>query len=106
MEVNYIALAVPAFFLLIGVELLVARLQRASYYRFDDAITDLSCGVGQQVVGLFVKGALVAAYAFVYDRFALLRSPTDSAAPWIIAFVGVDLCYYVWHRLSHEVAFM
>jgi hypothetical protein len=28
---------------------------------------------------------------------------TASAAPWLIAFVAVDLAYYWWHRLSHEV---
>lgn len=106
MTVNLIALSVPAFFLLIAIELLVARRLGLDVYRFNDAITDLSCGIGQQVVGVFLKGALLAGYAYFYSHFTLVRFDNGSWVPWAIAFVGVDLLYYWWHRLSHEVAFM
>jgi len=106
MAVNYIALAVPAFFVLIGIELLVARRAGLEVYRVNDAVTDLSCGIGQQVVAIFLKGALLAGYAYVFSRFALVTWPEGSWIPWLVAFVGVDFAYYWWHRLSHEVAFM
>ena len=32
--------AIPVFFLLIGVELLITKMQKLSYYRFNDAITN------------------------------------------------------------------
>ncbi len=106
MAINYIALAIPAFFLLIGIEIVVAWRMRLSVYRFNDAVTDLSCGIGQQVVGVFMKGALVAGYAYCFSHFTLVTFPEGSWVPWAIAFVGVDFAYYWWHRLSHEVAFM
>lgn len=103
---TYIGLAIPFFFLLIGVELLVARWQKKSLYRFNDTITDLSCGIGQQVTGLFQKAILFAGYSYLYENFRLITFPEGSAAVWIAAFFGVDLCYYWWHRMSHQVNFM
>jgi sterol desaturase/sphingolipid hydroxylase (fatty acid hydroxylase superfamily) len=104
MNVNYIALAVPAFFLLIGLELAVSLTLGRRLYRFADAITDLSCGIGQQVTGVLMKGALVAGYGWVYEHWTLVRFDEVSPAPWLVAFVGVDFFYYWWHRASHEVA--
>lgn len=106
MSVNYIALAVPVFFLLIGVELAIGWRQNRRLYRFNDAVTDMSCGIGQQVTGVFLAGALVAAYTFVYQHWSFVRFAEGSVLPWVIAFFGVDFAYYWWHRLSHEVAWM
>lgn len=104
MDTNLIALAIPFFFLLIAIELVVARAQGLTVYRFNDAVADLSCGIGQQVVTAFFSAALLAAYAWVYQRFALWHPPVW--LEWTLAFVGVDLLYYWWHRASHEVNFL
>jgi sterol desaturase/sphingolipid hydroxylase (fatty acid hydroxylase superfamily) len=101
--VNYIAIAIPVFFALIGVELLVARWQGRRVYRFNDAVTDLGCGIGQQVTGLFLKAILLAGYIQVYEGLALFDLPASSPWTWVIALVGVDFLYYWWHRLSHVV---
>ncbi|MEC9072426.1 MAG: sterol desaturase family protein, partial [Myxococcota bacterium] len=37
--------------------------------------------------------------------FALLEMSDDSVGTWILGFVGVDLCYYFYHRFSHRVNF-
>ncbi len=103
MPVNYIVLAIPVFFLLIGLELLVTRLLERDYYSLDDSINDLSCGILQQVLEVFVKTALFAGYVFVYGRLRLATLPADSAAVWVLCFLGVDFIYYWFHRLSHEV---
>lgn len=103
---NYIALAIPFFFLLIGVEVWVARRRRIAAYRFNDAVVDLSCGIAQQVLLVFFAGALVGAYAFVYAHGRLVTFAPGSPWPWLIAFVLIDFSYYWWHRLSHEVGFL
>lgn len=103
---NYIAYAVPAFFVLIAVELFVLwRRERLSWFRFDDAITNLSCGIGQQVLGVLLKAGLVAVYAFVHAH-GLRLLPEDSIWTWVAAFLGVDFAYYWWHRASHRVNFL
>ena len=97
-----IALAIPVFFLAIGVEFLVARRRATAVYRFADSVTDLGCGVGSQVVGLFYKGALIALYAGV-GTLSPLELSASSVPVWIGTFVAVDFAYYWWHRASHRV---
>jgi sterol desaturase/sphingolipid hydroxylase (fatty acid hydroxylase superfamily) len=103
MNHQMIALAIPVFFLLIGVELWADLRRRRGLYRLNDAVTDLSCGVSQQALAVFLNVGIVAAYQFVWERAAIAPfAPTDPIA-WVIAFFGVDFLYYWWHRLSHEV---
>src|SRR5713226_4452878 len=100
---NYIALAIPFFFLLMGVELWAARRRRARVYRFNDALVDLSCGMSQQVLLVFGVGVLGAGYLWLYQhRLWTLQGPLA----WLLAFFAVDLIYYWWHRLSHRVNFL
>jgi len=98
---NYIALAIPVFFILIGVELLVGRLQNRRIFRFQDAITDLSCGIGQQVTSIFIDVGLVAAYFYVFNHYAPVKLGMGVGV-WIFTFFAVDLAYYLWHRAAHR----
>jgi len=100
-----IALAVPFFFVLIGIELLWARRRGVSVYRFGDAITDLSCGITSQIVLLVWVAIQLAIYSAVYNRFRLVTWER-AWVPWVLAFFAVDFFYYWWHRLSHEVNFL
>src|SRR5438105_1975733 len=97
---NPIALAIPFFFLLMGVEIWVARRRGLKLYRFADAIVDLSCGMTQQILLVFAVAALVAGYNWLYQH-RLFTLPTWAA--WIAAFFAIDFAYYWWHRWSHEV---
>ena len=102
---NLIALAIPGFFLLIAVELAVARLRGVEVYRFSDSIADLSCGVVQQVCGLVQKTFAIALYLFIYDQVRIADVPYTWWG-WLIAFLGFDFAYYWFHRLSHEINIM
>ena len=104
--VNYIALAIPVFFLLIGVELLVGKLKRTQYYRFNDAITNLSCGITQQVGAVFLKTFLLLGYIFLYENYRLFDFPGDQWWTWVVLFIGVDFFYYWFHRYAHEISLM
>lgn len=102
--VDYIALAVPVFFLLIGVELLVGKLRKTSYYRFNDALTNISCGIGQQVLNVFVKTVLLLGYVYLYQNHRFLDFPADQWWTWVLLFIGVDFFYYWFHRYAHEIS--
>jgi sterol desaturase/sphingolipid hydroxylase (fatty acid hydroxylase superfamily) len=100
-----IALATPVFFLLIGIEWLVARARGMSgVYRLNDAINSLSLGVMSQVVNLFVRVLTIGIYAWVFGRVALGEWPRDAWWAWLLAIVFYDFCYYWNHRLGHESA--
>jgi alkylglycerol monooxygenase len=100
--VDYIALSIPIFFVLIGVEWAYARFRRESLYRLNDSVADLSTGVLDQVLGVFTKAITVGAYAWVFDRFRVTEWPASSVATWVLCFLGVDFFYYWFHRVSHE----
>src|SRR3954451_23638414 len=101
---NYIALAVPLFFLLIGLELLTKR-GRATY-RFPETITALGCGVVQRVTLLFYEASLLVVYTVVYRHARLFDLEGRPGTAWIVALVGVDFIYYWWHRASHRLNFL
>lgn len=100
--VDYIALSIPVFFLLIGVEWVVARLQGERLYRLNDSVSDLSTGILDQVLGVFTKAITVGAYAWVWERFRVAEPAVSSAWTWVLCFLGVDFFYYWFHRVSHE----
>ncbi len=103
MDEKYIALAVPFFFVMIGLELLVRRRQGEPGYNYQDSITNLSCGIGQQVLGPFLKGAGLVGYVLLYDHARLWTVSSHSAWAWVALLFGVDLGYYVFHRASHRI---
>ena len=103
---DYIALAIPFFFLLMGIELAWSAWIGRKVYRFNDFIANLGCGIGSQVVGAFTKSVIFAVYLLVYEHARLSHPGEHSLLTWIAAFLLVDLLYYWFHRLSHEVNFL
>jgi alkylglycerol monooxygenase len=95
-----IALAVPLFFVGMGIEARVAKKRGLRVYRFADSVNDLSCGVASQIEALCFVATQLAVYEWVFERARVvsLRGPLA----WVVAFFGVDFLYYWWHRLSHE----
>ena len=100
--VNYIALSIPVFFALIGVELLVSWWQNRKLYRLNDALNDLHCGILSQVLGVFTKTLVFSGYVFLYESARMLEMASSSTLVWVACFLGVDFLYYWFHRISHE----
>ena len=102
---EYIILSIPLFFLLMGVELGWSAWSHRNVYRFNDFIANLGCGIGSQVVGAFTKAFIFGVYLWTHDHARLFTLPS-TALTWVVAFLLVDMLYYWFHRLSHEVNFL
>ena len=106
--INYVTLAVPFFFLLIGLELVAGLVQHKKLYRFNDSVNDLSCGIVDQILNVFLHVALLASYIFLFEHFRLFDiAEAPPAAKWVAAIgllFGVDFCFYWFHRIAHEYA--
>jgi alkylglycerol monooxygenase len=104
-DANYLTLAGPVFLALAAVELVFAYRTRLDTYRLNDSISDLSCGIFDQVLKVFGRSVLVLGYGFIYQRWALYDVPALSPAwKWmaaIVLFLGVDCCFYWQHRFAH-----
>jgi alkylglycerol monooxygenase len=100
---SYVVLAIPVFFLLIALELAITRVQERDYYSLSDSINDLSCGLIQQILEVFLKTALFAGYLVLYQRYHVFEIPSGAVWAWVACLLGVDFLYYWFHRKSHEV---
>ena len=102
MNPNPVMLAIPFFFLALGIEILIDRFQQTHRYRTADTLTNLGAGTSQQVIGIFLKVFTIGIYEWVFAHFAFFTVPHVWWS-WVLAFVLYDLCYYAAHRMSHEV---
>jgi len=106
MPVNLIALAIPVFLLLISLEAGAAWKKNLKAYRLADFYTSVGCGIAQQAAGVFLKLGAIFLYALVLRTAPFGTLSETSPWTWLLAFIGYDFLYYLWHRSSHRVNFI
>jgi len=99
---NIILYAVPLFFLLIAIELLLEKAKGTDYYRVNDSINSLTAGVLSRMTGIIKQLFPLTVYVVAYEQLALFEIE-PSWWSWLAAFVIYDFCYYWNHRLGHEM---
>ncbi len=106
MDSRFIALAVPFFFLLIGVELWWNHRHGDSRYRLHDSLGSLSSGIGQQAIDVVFKVLTLAAYVYIFAHARIMTWSMKSVGAWILISVLIDFLYYAFHRASHRINFL
>lgn len=101
---NLITLSIPAFFILIIVELVIDKLKKSHLYRLNDTVSNLNAGIVSQVVGIFTKVITIGVYIWLYDNYRIFKEIPNTWYTYLLLFIGVDFFYYWFHRLSHEVS--
>jgi sterol desaturase/sphingolipid hydroxylase (fatty acid hydroxylase superfamily) len=100
--------AIPFFVLLLVVEALSFRYGRDHEdelgYELDDTRTSLTLGVGNVLINVAWKFAVLAMYVGIYELTPLRLSPDDWWT-WVLLFFADDFSYYWFHRVSHESRF-
>lgn len=92
--------AIPGFILLLLVEVGIAAKEKKGWFEARDTFSSLAMGIGNVVIGLFSKGLILAAMAFVY-QFRLFEIGFQWWA-WAMLFFAEDFTYYWYHRTSHS----
>jgi sterol desaturase/sphingolipid hydroxylase (fatty acid hydroxylase superfamily) len=97
--------AIPAFILLLIVEMVVALRRDRSRYEARDTLTSLLLGTGSQVASALVGGMVVAMAVWLhqYRLFDIGIGFKTWWWAWILCFFLDDLAYYVFHRSAHRV---
>lgn len=102
-----ILLAIPMFLLFLAIEAISYRYRPDDDelgYELRDTGTSLSMGIGSRVWGLLWDVLGLA----VFTAIALatpLHVEMTSVWAWVVLLFGEDLCYYVFHRVSHRCRF-
>src|SRR3954454_7374095 len=101
-EVLYYAF--PYFVLLLVVEFLSFKHLESDGmigYDLEDSRTSITMGIGNVIINVGWKFAVLALYAVLYE-LAPWHLPTDAWWVWVALFFADDLSYYWFHRVSHE----
>jgi sterol desaturase/sphingolipid hydroxylase (fatty acid hydroxylase superfamily) len=96
--------AIPFFVLLLVVEGVSFRhIQDGDLVGFErrDTQTSLTMGLGNVVINVVWKLAVLAVYAGLYE-LTPLRLDAHNPLTWVALFFLDDLAYYWFHRVSHE----
>jgi sterol desaturase/sphingolipid hydroxylase (fatty acid hydroxylase superfamily) len=96
-----VQLAVPAFVVLIVLEMVLTKRTGRGRYDWRDVGASLTLGLGSTIAGALTAGAVLAMALWLY-RFRLFDVPFSWWA-FAICFVLDDLAYYAFHRSAHRV---
>ncbi|MFN8260947.1 MAG: sterol desaturase family protein [Chitinophagales bacterium] len=100
---SLIVYSIPAFFILIIIELIIDKVKKTHLYRMNDTISNINSGIVQQVTGVLLKILNIGVYIWIYENYRLTTIP-QTWYTWILLLLGVDFFYYWFHRLSHEIS--
>lgn len=101
---KYVNQATPYFIGLILLEIVLGWLKTdGPHIKINDFITSLSAGMMSRLPQLMMRSVELSAYIYIWDNFHFLELPWDSAWTWWLAFLGVDMGYYWFHRFAHEL---
>ncbi|NUT77800.1 sterol desaturase family protein [Pseudomonas sp. C1C7] len=99
---NAIVYAIPAFFVLLLLELFWSFWRRRQTFALSDSLSSISLGLGGQVLNIFAKGLNVGIYLLAYKYLAVFELSPSHWWVWAIGLIGYDFCYYWHHRMGHE----
>jgi sterol desaturase/sphingolipid hydroxylase (fatty acid hydroxylase superfamily) len=100
---NYLAFAMPAFFLFVFLEYKAAqRKKKSELFKYESSISNVSIGIAERLLNLFVAASFYQLYYFVYDNYKLFDIPANWLI-WIALILATDFVWYWYHRLGHEV---
>ena len=103
MGTNYMALAIPFFIVSMLLEIGISYFRKDKLYRFNDSISNLSNGLGQQAIGVFSRVFAMYCYTWFYNNYSLQLISENTPINFLIAMLVADFAYYWFHRASHRI---
>lgn len=103
--INYEAFAIPAFFIFLLLEYLLAvRKKQTGVFKYESSISNLSIGIAERLLNLFITASFYSLYVWIYTNYALFNIP-NTWWVWILLILVTDLVWYWYHRLGHQINF-
>lgn len=106
MTVNYLAFAIPAFFVFVFIEYKVAQQRkRKEVFKYESSVANFSVGIAERLLNLFIAASFYQVYEWVYQHYALFQIPNKWYV-WLLLLLATDFVWYWYHRLGHEINFL
>ncbi|GEP50174.1 sterol desaturase [Flavobacterium noncentrifugens] len=104
-HINFLAFAMPAFFLFVYLEFKLAKKRnRPKLFNYESSVSNISIGIAERLLNLFVSATFYGLYYFIYDHYRLFTIQS-SIWVWLALILATDFVWYWYHRLGHEVNF-
>jgi alkylglycerol monooxygenase len=105
-QLNYLAFAIPAFFLFLYLEYRLAiYLKKPEIFKYESSIANISIGIAERLLNLFISASFYSLFYWVYKNYAVINIP-NSWWVWVLLILTTDLVWYWYHRLGHQVNFL
>lgn len=105
-KINYEAFAIPAFLIFLFLEYLLAKRQkRSGVFKYESSISNLSIGIAERLLNLFIAATFYSLYCWIYANYAVFKIP-DTWWVWVLLILVTDLVWYWYHRLGHQINFL
>ncbi|WP_129713752.1 sterol desaturase family protein [Pedobacter sp. SYP-B3415] len=105
-NLNYAAFAAPAFFFFLFLEYMLARRQKKAHlFNYEGSVANISIGIAERLLNLFVSVGFYRLYEWVYANYAIFDIPKTWWV-WLLLLLATDLAWYWYHRLGHEINFL
>lgn len=95
-------IAIPAFFVLVAIELIYGYRVKKINYNLFDTLSSLSSGMTNVIKDSLGLAFVLVSYPFVKEQIMLVELESWPLL-WVVAFVIIDFAGYWNHRLSHHV---
>ena len=70
-----------------------------------DMLTSIGLALVALPLSILIKGVVLYSYTLIYQH-RLFTIPANNWWTWLIIFLGDDISYYWYHRMSHQVRFL
>lgn len=104
-NINFLAFAMPAFFLFVYLEYKLAqRKKRPEIFNYESSVSNISIGLAERLINLFIAASFYQLFYYIYEHYRIFDIPSNFWI-WIGLILATDFVWYWYHRLGHEVNF-
>lgn len=95
----------PILLVLILLEAILIQHGRKSTFSWRESLTSLAIAIGHRITKTLFGMVSIAAFFFIW-RHRLLTIPLDKGWTILFLFLGIEFCYYWYHRAAHEIRWL
>ena len=104
-NINFLAFAMPAFFLFVYLEYKLAqRRKRPEIFNYESSVSNISIGLAERLINLFIAASFYQLFYHIYEHYKIFDIPSTFLI-WVGLILATDFVWYWYHRLGHEVNF-
>ena len=102
----HILIVVPFLAIAIAVEAYFYKQRRHKAYPWKESGLSLVIAIGHGAAGIINHAVVISLIAVLVWKIRLYTMPMDRWWLWLLLFLGVEFCYYWYHRAAHRMRLM